>query len=302
MDTIIIEAPWFSHALAGGMMLVGVLLWLFGGRALRVVFAVAGAVGGMILALMIPADIASGAMRVLLVLGCGLFGALLGGAAFRFSVAFVLAGALSVITPLLVAEGIDRYGSPVEQRDPDQPLTDAEMALPGVPFTTGDINPGAIFDDQEAAYQARQEVDPTPATTTPETRLEVWLGRCEAFLWELAREMRDERWAQLPPRDKSLIVLASLTGIVLGLALGMGAQRMSSVMLASGVGGVLFLPSAVWLMHATKVPTEWLPVTAGAWVIAWIGLSAIGSLTQRYLIQPRLKKSSKGGGGEGNGG
>ncbi|GAB4547265.1 MAG: hypothetical protein Tsb0013_06880 [Phycisphaerales bacterium] len=296
MDSIIINAPWFSHVLAGAMMLLGVLMWLFGGRALRIAFTTFGAVAGALVAMTLPQDIATGTVRVLAILGGGLIGALLGGAAFRFTVAFTLAGVMMLVVPMLTADLMDRYGSPVATYDENTPLTDSQMMLEGVPFTDDFVDLGEIHDENREAYEARREASGgTPQSTTPETRWEVWLARCEDFLWALSDELKYE-WDRLPPRDKSLLVIACLSGLVLGLALGLAAQKTAAVMLAAGAGGVLFLPSAVWLLTASKADTGWLPASAGAWVMVWIGLSAIGALTQRYLVQPRLKKSKPTGG------
>ncbi len=293
MDSIIVNAPWFSHALAGAMLLLGLLMWLFGGRALRVAFTTFGAVGGALLAMTLPEEIATGPVRVLAIGGGGLIGALLGGAAFRFSVAFVLAGVMMLVVPVLTADAIERYGSPVAAYDENTPLADSEMWLDGVPIIDEDLDLGAILEQNRQALEVTGESEFEPGqSTTPDNRWEVWIDRCERFLHELSVELETE-WDAMPPRDKSFLVMACLGGLVLGLAIGLAAQKFAAVMVAAGSGGVLFLPSAVWLLHASEAPTAWLPSTPGAWVIVWIGLSAIGALTQRYLIPSSKKNGSK---------
>lgn len=292
MDSIIVNAPWFSHALAGTVMVLGLLMWLFGGRALKVAFAAFGAGAGALLALTLPPEIASGPVRVLAIVGGGLIGALVGAAAFRFAVAFVLAGVMMLVVPILTIEGIEWFGSPLAHLDEDTPLSESEMLLEGVPFHAEGIDLAAIGEQNlEALEMQRNAEGETPETTSVDNRLEVWLARCEDFLWKYSEELK-VKWDQQPARDKSLLVLSCLGGLVLGLAIGLGAPKFAAVLLAAGAGGILFLPSAVWLLKASKAETGWLPTSAAAWVLVWIGLSAIGGLMQRFLIRKRKKKAA----------
>lgn len=296
MDSIITEAPWFSHALACAMIVLGIVMWLFGGKALRVTFATFGAATGVLLAMTLPHDIASGGVRVLAIVGGGLIGALLGGAAFRFSVAFVLAGMFSLAVPIVSADLMARFDSPVADRDPDRPLAEAEMFLPNVEILPQNIDPAELIEQHrlsQAGAAAGTEID-VPETSSSRDRWRVWFQRCERFLQELSSELEWE-WDQLPARDKSLLVMSCLGGLVLGLAIGLAAEKTSAIIVAAGTGGILFLPSIVWLMHATETPTGWLPESEGAWVLVWIGLSAIGALTQLFLLPKKNKKPNEDG-------
>lgn len=293
-ESITINAPWFSHALAGAMMLLGLVLWLFGGKALRVAFATFGTAIGIIVGIALPPEIAGGPMRVLAVVVGGLLGALLGGAAFRFTVAFVLAAAFAIVVPVLTAELSAQYGSPVEQLDPDQPLTETELYIDGVRIET-DQEARDLFDQHKPSAHIDPDGQPIGADqkTEPDNRWRIWLDRCERFVGQLINEYQ-AAWDNLPARDKSLLVITCIGGLVFGLAIGLALQKTSAILVAAGAGGILFLPATVWLIHASGAPTQWLPATEGAWTMVWIGLSAIGALTQRFLIPPKKKQSKPG--------
>lgn len=291
-QTLITNAPWFSHALAGGMMLLGIVLWLFGGKALRISFTAFGAAGGVIIALALPPEVADGAVRWGAIVVGALVGALLGGAAFRFSVAAVLGVTLLAVVPIVTYDLIDRYGSPVEAFDENTPLAESEMLMDGVTVLPDGVDPGTFIQENNPLTQsgdAQTQREAMPDTTTAGERWKVWSQRCRVFLTELSEEY-GRRIDKLPERDQSLLVLSCLAGLVVGFAMGISMQKTSAIIVAAGMGGILFLPSAVWLMNASTMDTTWLPGTPMSWVMVWVGLSAIGALAQRFLVNAYKKK------------
>jgi len=293
-----------AWAIATGLLGAGLALWLFGGRTLRVTFAVAGCVAGATIGYLLPGwvgvnlePLATGAVGLVL-------GTILGIFAYKLFVAATLAASLAALAPVVAAFTIGLWSTPPPAEE--GPLTPQEQLLPGVEVEDeasaaaraeelrrrieqgleaaealrdlgdGDVEPG---DDAEAVADG----DPGAADTIER--------RIGAFLDGLYREIV-AHWETLSDRQRVVIIGSIVAGLIIGLSMGLTLPRLSSELLAAGAGALMWLPASAWVVARWEGGSpEWMPDTRLAWIAVWAGTTLLGAGLQLAMRLARKRKT-----------
>jgi hypothetical protein len=287
-----------AWAIATGLLGAGLALWLFGGRTLRVTFAVAGCVAGATVGYLLPGwlgvnlePLATGAVGLVL-------GTILGIFAYKLFVAATLAASLAALAPVVAAFTIGLWSTPPPADE--GPLTPEEQLLPGVEVE--DEEPAAARAEElrwrieqglEAAEALRElaEVDPEAAADEASEAAETLERRIGAFFDGLYREVV-AHWDTLSDRQRVVIIGSVVAGLIIGLSLGLTLPRLSSELLAAGAGALMWLPAAAWVVARWEGGTpEWMPDTRLAWIAVWAGATLLGAGLQLAMRLTRRRKA-----------
>ncbi|MGP1345768.1 MAG: hypothetical protein ACTS3F_03760, partial [Phycisphaerales bacterium] len=100
---LIRDLPWSTHTIIVGTLILGLLLWLFGRRSLKLAFAALGVWGGGVLGLMLPSLLAIPIPSWIAGLAGALLGLILALGAFRFTIAASLGLLAAIVAPIATA-------------------------------------------------------------------------------------------------------------------------------------------------------------------------------------------------------
>lgn len=278
-----------THAIVGTIFIGGLLLWLFGGKSLKIGFGLLGMLVGAQVGLIVPAAIGYDTPPIIVAVTGGALGLLVGIVAFRFTVAWtmaVLLGSLGLIgagayfevrpewTPSPEAE-ISRI--PESQRTPEeQQLIDELRRLRDEAFRD-------LADERGFLPQPDNLPDDPEARERYERRVAAAEEGAQR-LSEVFREVREQlrpSWERLPTQEKSAIIAISLVGAILGFAVGLLATKKSAMLITAFAGPLIWVPSGFWLAAAMDLPgLSHLPTQPLVWALVWIVLSVAGLLIQ----------------------
>lgn len=251
-------------ALALGM---GVLLWWFGERLLRLAMMVVAVFVGVPLGMMLGAAFApalpalaaaiAGAVVLLIAAAVGLRFAVAGGLAIVFGLASFL-GAI-----VAVEQGwIDATGPLAGQAEVSQASFHGH----------GDISPIAL------SIEDSTDPDSGGVTADAGDTASAWGDLLASMLY--ARDWAGERWTQLPAAGRTLAGAAAAIGLVVGFGLGLVFQR-TALQIATAVFGSLLILSGGTTLLGWLAP-EWIATTlpGGPWLGLWGVLSVVGAIVQ----------------------
>lgn len=273
-----------THAVMGLVCLGGFLLWLFGGRSLRVGFGLLGMLVGAQVGLLAPAIVGFDTPAVIVAVTGAALGLLIGLVAFKFTVAWTMAVLLGVIgligsaayfevrpdfsaQPEAVSEP-----SPYDElyRDFEILRDQARRRLPGEQGFLPGLPDDAFADDPEA--RARYEARLAAAEDGAKKLSELFFS---------IRERLRPTWEQLPSRERIGIITIALVGNILGFSLGMIATKKSAMLITAFAGPLIWVPAAIWLGAAFGAPgMDHLPTHPLVWALVWLVLSVLGLLIQ----------------------
>jgi len=272
-----LSLPPSAHALLAGGVLVGVILWLFGRRLLRVGFVLAGGAAGAVVAYFAAPALGIGADPVIAGGAGALAGAILGGLVFRVSVAAAagsLVGAMAVACAVALA--------PHTQADlraaADAPLDWSGVIGPSLewkfepePFDLGELAPEFAARTSDPAEQVR------------------------AFVDSLAEEIRP-RWNELPTTTRMRITSAGVVGFLLGMASGLFWPKRAAGVISGFLGPAIFLPCAALLALSPDspfpLPSVQSPLSSPLiWLGAWFALGLVGTALQWTRRRPEADKT-----------
>lgn len=263
--------PWAVIATAGLALVLGLVIWLAGGRLMKPAFVAVGALIGATLSHLLPAELRSAVGDWALTGGGVVIGALLGWLLFRVLVAnvvgVVLAAALTLTVAAFVeagpaaAGGVGRVSSPDPRDASVGPKTDARH-----PFDPRH----PLLDDVPVVREAKAVA---------------------SNLWE-------QVWAywnhDLDARGRGLVLLALIAGYVAGLVLGFILPAKAAAVTTAFIGPAIWMPAAAWLMLWFDLPmAERLPRGAATWLLAWAGAGALGAGVQVIGAARRGRKKEK---------
>lgn len=272
-----LSLPPSAHALLLGGVLVGVVLWLFGRRILRVGFVLAGGVAGAIVAYFAAPALGVGADPVIAAGAGALAGALLGGLVFRVSVAAAagsLAGAMAVAGAVALAP---------------QTQSDLRSAADAPVDWSGLIGPSLEWKFEPEPFDLGV-FNAEPAARNPDPAEQV-----RAFVDSLAEELRP-RWNELPTTTRMRITSAGVVGFLLGLASGLFWPKRAAAAISGFLGPAIFLPSAAVMLASPEAPESLASVRASLsspliWLGAWFALGVVGTAVQWTRRRPEADKT-----------
>ena len=297
------DLPFVAHALVAGGALVGLTLWLLGGRALKAAFAGLASATGALLGLTVGVGGAIETEPWIMGLTGFAAGLLFGLILFRMTVALVLAAVLAVTAPLAASTLIREFGSPVGHLIPDDgPLGPSELFLDGVPTETGgfvdsEIARRATETAEDAADRAGAALDrwyedaagpEDPDADEPRTPPSERVRRFLSVLWDELTPL----WEGLAPMDRALLLLSSVTGWAVGLSLGLVMPRRAAGLVAAGAGAAVWMSCAVVLATAAyggAIPA--LPRDPLIWLGIWAGVTVLGAGLQWTFAARRADKA-----------
>jgi len=274
-----------THTVMGLVFVGGLLLWLFGGKSLRIGFGLLGLLVGAQVGLLAPAIIGFDTSAAIAAITGGALGLLIGLVAFKFTVAWTLAVLLGVLGLLGSAayfevrpdfsaqsEEVSAERSAYDELYKDiETLRDQAMGrLPGEQGFLPGLADGAFADDPEARELNRRRLEAAEDG-----------ARQLSELFEAIRERLRPTWEQLPSRERIGIIAIALAGNVIGFSLGMIATKKSAMLITAFVGPLIWVPAGIWLAAALGAPgLEHLPTLPLVWALVWIVLSVLGLLIQ----------------------
>lgn len=275
-----------THAVMGMVFLGGLLLWLFGGKSLRIGFGLLGALVGAQVGLLVPAMIGYDTPAVIVAITGAALGLLIGLVAFRFTVAWTMAVLLGVLGLIGTAAYLDvkpDFSQPTEAEVETQRSVWEEIyaeyerlreqatgSLPGENSLVPVIPEEAFPDDPEARERYQRRIDSAKEG-----------ARKLSEVFRSVRERLRPTWEQLPTKEKGLIIVVALAGNILGFGLGMIATKKSAVLITAFAGPLIWMPALIWLGAAFGAPgLDRLPSEPLVWVLVWFVLSVLGLLIQ----------------------
>ena len=279
---------WAVYATAGVAFLVGLVLWLVGGRAMRPALGAVGMAAGAGIGLTIG-EASGGGVDTWLAIGTGaLAGLLFGLIMFRLTMSLTLGAVLGALAPLAAATLIHFYGSPLdpaprlENPDGTEKTEFQSLFLDDVPIVEG-------------LEQARELSEKGRALFDQKTSEESATGEAAAQIGKFAGALGEELqplWEELPVRDRMLLVLSMVTGVAMGMAIGMILPKSAAALIAAGAGAGMWLTSGAWLATSTGVlGAGALPKRAVVWLGVW-GVLWVGGALFQFLILSGKKRES----------
>lgn len=278
---------WAVYATAGVAFVVGLALWLVGGKAMRPALGAIGMAAGAGVGLVIG-QASAGAVNTWVATGTGaLAGLLFGLIMFRLTMSLTLGAVLGVLAPLATATLIHFYGSPLDAAGPDQGTQTSEktdyrsLFLDDVPIAEG------LEQARELSEKGRAALAQNAGEEGPTGQAAAQVGK---FAGALAEELQP-LWDEMPVRDRMLLVLSMVTGAAMGMAVGMILPKSAAALIAAGAGAGMWLTSGVWLATSTgvvgagalpKKAVVWL----GVWGVLWVG----GALFQFLFLGRKSRK------------
>lgn len=245
---------------------MGVLLWWFGERLLRLALMMVAVFVGVPLGLMLGAALAP----ALPPLAAAIVGALVLLIAAAVGLKFAVAGGLAVVlglasllgTILAVEQGWVEIGETIDA---------AATVLP-------DRGVAVVAFTQPAPPAPPSPPPASVATGADDEGPSAWADLIESMLH--AREWASARWNGLPAAGRTLAGAAGAVGLVLGFGLGMIFQRLALRVATAVLGSLLILSGATTLLG--WLAPEWVARTlpGGPWLGLWGVLSATGAIVQ----------------------
>lgn len=271
-----------------GMLVVGSILWLVGGKLAKAGAVMAGfVIGGVGVMGAALAWTEGGPFIIGFGVGGALAGALLALLLFRLWIALTAALLLAAVVPaaVLVWTGQTPTTEPIE--DAAATVTDTSAALLQDGSTLGDVagavagvvaeNATANPDDAGGAASAAD----TPAHTFVQTLRDAWEAQLEALrTW----------WAELPGSQKSVVYGGALGGAAVGLLLGLILPNVAAALQTALAGALLIFGAARVLIERYVGDGGYLPDTPRGIILTLGLITLLGLLIQWTLFRKQTDK------------
>lgn len=281
------DLPWSVHVAAGLALIVGLIIWLAGGRLMRPAFIALGAIIGASLAHLLPQGIAQWIGPWVLAGIGAVIGALVGWLAFRVLVANTLAAVISIACALGVAAMVTGEG-PIS---PSTSTSSESTSQPAEPGAEGGSLEERLARQQieqaqeaisDAIDRARGRIEETASERVESgsiAELTVERGKqtvrvFAARSWQALTEFWNH---DLSPRGRAYLLLALTMGYLGGLVLGFALPKRAAAVTTAMIGPAVWLPATAYIIVATGLPlAERIPSDPLLWLIAWTTLAIIG--------------------------
>lgn len=254
--------PWVAHAVVGASLVAGLIMWLSGGKLLKPMFCVLGAlVGGSIGFLLLPQ--ATGSLLTVpspyVGLGVGaVIGLIAGISLFRFAVAISTAVAFGIGGLLISSTYLH--------------LTVSLRSPPPVGVTTAAIGPPKSREPAQSLTQAGQRVLDEGVRPVAES--------VRVFVSDNTERLKFQ-WSEQNEHNKVVVGVATLGAALFGFFISLFAPRRSTSLATALVGSAIVLGSAVWLLRAFDAPgNKYLDQGPMVWLSAWIIAAILGLAVQ----------------------
>ena len=279
--------PWGAEAIAAAGLVAGLLLWLWGRKLVKPLYALVFGVGAGLVGFTGPATLGLNIDPSILMIALGLFGVIVGLIVFRITMGLTLGVVLgfAVATGAVVAIGAQ---------------SDAVKAAESAPIPGEEsiYREGAEIIEDYGAKEVQRRLDELTAGLThdsPEApvvqsdtaRIARSAARqVRAFMLELWNEV-GVWWESVPIRLRVAALGGWLAGFALGLLLGLAKPRIVAGFASAFVGAAIWLPSGAYLAHWVGLPgMGLLPTSAGVWAGVWVIVACIGAGIQWTKRKP----------------
>lgn len=285
--------PIEAHAAVGIMLLVGLGLWLFGGKIIKPLFGVAGLVlGGMVGLIAMPAfgfESVGGTSGALIGLAIGaVIGLVL--SLMMLKVAIVFAAGLGFAAAGFLGATVYLSHNPLPDDNPPAfSVDDSDRAPDGRllfenPYTgermTIDELTRSLREADSFLSGGKKDVQ-APADATEgeggvfdDAHLQAIAVRCEAIVREGA-DMAKGHWNALSQRERIVVVGSTFGSLALGLLVGFMMPKKSTAFITALAGSAVWLTAGAILIDAfipsmrgltDQPPTVW----AGVWSFTFL--------------------------------
>ncbi len=294
-----------ARLVAGVGLVAGMILWLFGSRVLRSMFALLGAaLGAFVGLLLLPltglAPVETG-WEVLPSVSSEQIG-LLGGAILGVVLAFTLYRAVMALGSGFVFAAVGLlagliYIQQMPDAGADAPQTESQAGAFDV-GTLDSIDTSALREANEWLSSKSEGAD--APTFDEEGRLDVGAARAQladaaqrsrVFMDKVGESSRS-RWEALSARQRIVMLGAGLIGMAAGLLFGMTMPSRSAALMTAMAGSAVALGCGLMLAESYDMPRDWLlDQRPSTWAIGWGVAAAIG-LTFQMTVARRGKGGS----------
>jgi len=283
--------PWGAAAIAGAGLLVGLLLWLWGRKLVKPLYALAFGVGAGLIGFTGPATLGLNVDPNILMIALGIFGVIVGLIVFRITMGLTLGVVLgfAVATTAVIAIGAQ---SDAVKAAETAPIPDEESIYregAGIVEDLGSDEVQRNLDQLADNLTLDQESDPTGASEEPSDteRIAQSASReVRAFMLDLWNEV-GLWWETIPIRLRIAALGGWLAGFALGLLLGLAKPTLVAGFASAFVGAAIWLPSGAYLAHRVGMPgMGLLPSSASLWAGIWIIVSCVGAGIQWTKRKP----------------
>lgn len=254
--------PWVAHAVVVVALIAGIIMWLSGGKLMKPLFCVLGAVaGGSIGFLLAPTATASffGVPSPYVGLGMGaLIGLIAGVSLFRFAVA-IATGLAFAIAGLLISATYMKLTVGAHFPKPAGVATAAQLAP---------TSPEPAHTNAEAAKRAVMEGFRPVAE------------RVRLFVSDNSGRLKDQ-WEEQTEHNKVVLGVSTLGGALFGFFISLFAPRRSTSLATALFGSAIVLGGSVWLLRAFDAPgVKYLDQGPMVWLSVWIVAAILGLAVQ----------------------
>lgn len=293
--------PWTVHVAAVMTLLVGMLIWLAGGKLMRPAFIALGALVGVALAHLMPAMISQWIGEWMLSGLGAVIGAMVGWLAFRVLVANTLAVVISVVSVLGVAAFVRL---PVPSAAPGAVETAPEESGPTTPRTLEEwfasLQLKQLKDTvREAVDAAKARVDETAAEpdesagSIADLTVERGSRAVKVFAARSWQQLVFFWNRDLDARGRALLLLALVMGYLGGLVLGFALPKRAAAVTTAMIGPAVWMPAAAYGIVALGLPlASRIPSDPLVWLVAWAALAGAGLVFQLFFGKKKAAKAA----------
>jgi hypothetical protein len=285
-----------AEAIVVGILIVGLLLWIYGRTLVRPLFGLLFAGVGGLAGATVPMAIGL-AVHPAIMMGVGVVvGLLVGLMLFRVSMAIALATLLSAALP--VATGVTLQVAPNLIQAMEAPPEEAEGAEEGLPLedqfladvpvegeertledaARKEVEKRATDEVRERTERAIQDLtDGVELTDEDKEALRARMERVERFVRAVFEEAK-AAWADRPAAHRLAMALAAAIGLLAGGSIGLLAPRSTAAVTTALIGAATWLGAAMVLIEAHDLPIRGVaPTRPAAWLGVWLIAAGIGA-------------------------
>ncbi|MEM7228303.1 MAG: hypothetical protein AAF432_05730 [Planctomycetota bacterium] len=281
------SVPWTELIPLGMITVLGLVMWLAGRRCLKAGFAAIGLVLGGSAGWIGASTIDVGIEPWIPAILGGLLLATIAALAYRLTLAATLAVVIGISGPVMVRTIAHARGMPYATEvgnEAGESMLDA-FANDDVVEEEPDEIDQWLQDRLEA--EARDEIESTVTDQIRETADRLGLSdHAEKGLEEVRtfgawlRAALDREWARTPEAIRPTVLLAGVTGVLLGALLGAVAPVISASIVTAFGGSLLWLGGTNVFATRVGLPTDWMPESPAVWLLVWFIVACIGIAIQ----------------------
>jgi|GEM_PF-1153194 len=307
------DLPLGVHAVVGGALIAGLVLWSSGRSVLKPVMVFVAAVGGGLAGFLALPNLLpnAGVTPWFGAVGGAVIGLLAGLLLYRLVLMLAFGVSMSVAFGLIAAAGISLAtggGGTVAVAlviSPPTLLVVQPTESPAAQTSAAALaaaQPPAAAPSTTAALEAQwadgpageQDGPDQPSSVVPASDPTDGLpnlhqltanpldaaARAREFV-EAVRARAETSWRALSAMQQLIIGASGLVGLILGGLVGLTLPQWAAGALTAFVGAAVWLPAATWMLHAFQLPVgAALELPAAGWLVVWGVVSVMGVAVQ----------------------